>query len=124
VVTLTEAQDGVRLNASDPTARKPCPSSIRSTAATGTRCASSRSETAYWLTLGECLALHDMMLSHYGGIAGVRDMHLLQSALARPQQLPIGCARARARGGSRTNPRTRRDRRVTTIRALPSARTA
>ena len=28
-----------------------------------------------------------MMLSHYGGIAGVRDENLLESALARPQQL-------------------------------------
>ena len=26
-----------------------------------------------WLTREECLALHDMMLSQYGGIAGVRD---------------------------------------------------
>jgi len=41
----------------------------------------------YWLTREECLALHDMMLSHYGGMAGVRDEHLLESALARPQQL-------------------------------------
>ncbi|WP_395740834.1 type II toxin-antitoxin system death-on-curing family toxin [Prosthecobacter sp.] len=41
----------------------------------------------YWLTRDECLALHDMMLSYYGGIAGVRDEHLLESALARPQQL-------------------------------------
>ncbi|MEO5596553.1 MAG: type II toxin-antitoxin system death-on-curing family toxin, partial [Lysobacteraceae bacterium] len=41
----------------------------------------------YWLTREECLALHDMMMSHYGGIAGVRDQHLLDSALARPQQL-------------------------------------
>lgn len=41
----------------------------------------------YWLTREECLTLHDMMLSHYGGIAGVRDEHLLESALARPQQL-------------------------------------
>lgn len=40
-----------------------------------------------WLTREECLALHDMMLSHYGGIAGVRDENLLESALARPQQL-------------------------------------
>lgn len=28
-----------------------------------------------------------MLLSHYGGIAGVRDDNLLASALARPQQL-------------------------------------
>jgi death-on-curing protein len=26
------------------------------------------------------------MLSHYGGLAGLRDDHLLQSALARPRQ--------------------------------------
>lgn len=39
-----------------------------------------------WLTREECLALHDMMLSHYGGIAGVRDENLLESALAKPQQ--------------------------------------
>ena len=41
----------------------------------------------YWLTREECLALHDMMLSHYGGIAGVRDENMLESALARAQQL-------------------------------------
>ena len=41
----------------------------------------------YWLTREECLALHDMMLSHYGGIAGLRDESLLESALARPRQL-------------------------------------
>ncbi len=41
----------------------------------------------YWLTREECLALHDMMLSDYGGIAGVRDENLLESALARPQQI-------------------------------------
>jgi len=40
----------------------------------------------YWVTREECLALHDMMLSLYGGIAGVRDEHLLDSALARPRQ--------------------------------------
>jgi death-on-curing protein len=41
----------------------------------------------YWLTRDECLALHDMMLSSYGGISGVRDENMLESALARPQQL-------------------------------------
>lgn len=41
----------------------------------------------YWLTAAECLALHDMMLSQYGGIAGVRDENLLESALAKPRQL-------------------------------------
>ncbi len=41
----------------------------------------------YWLTLEECLALHDMMLSQYGGLAGLRDEGLLRSALAKPKQL-------------------------------------
>jgi death-on-curing protein len=41
----------------------------------------------YWLTRGECLALHDMMLAQYGGCPGIRDEGLLESALARPQQL-------------------------------------
>ena len=41
----------------------------------------------HWLTREECLALHEFMLSEYGGITGVRDEHLLESALARPQQL-------------------------------------
>jgi death-on-curing protein len=41
----------------------------------------------YWLTREECLTLHDMMLSHYGGIAGVRDENMLESALSRAQQL-------------------------------------
>jgi death-on-curing protein len=33
------------------------------------------------------MGLHTMMLSEYGGGAGLRDEHLLESALARPQQL-------------------------------------
>jgi len=41
----------------------------------------------HWLTREECLALHEFMLSEYGGITGVRDEHLRDSALARPQQL-------------------------------------
>ncbi len=41
----------------------------------------------YWLTREECLTLHDLMLSHYGGMAGVRDENMLESALAKPQQL-------------------------------------
>jgi death-on-curing protein len=41
----------------------------------------------YWLTRCECLLLHDMMLDQYGGCTGIRDEGLLESALARPQQL-------------------------------------
>lgn len=40
----------------------------------------------YWFTREECLALHDLILSQYGGIVGVRDENLLESALARPRQ--------------------------------------
>lgn len=39
-----------------------------------------------WLNREVALALHDMLLSQYGGCAGVRDQGLLDSALARPQQ--------------------------------------
>jgi death-on-curing protein len=41
----------------------------------------------YWLTREECLALHEMMLSEYGGSEGLRDEHMLESALAKPRQL-------------------------------------
>jgi death-on-curing protein len=41
----------------------------------------------YWLTREECLALHEMMVSQYGGNEGLRDDNLLESALAKPRQL-------------------------------------
>lgn len=41
----------------------------------------------YWLSKDECLALHDLMLADYGGAAGIRNVGLLESALARAQQL-------------------------------------
>lgn len=41
----------------------------------------------YWLSREECLALHEMMLSQYGGGEGLRDDNLLESALAKPLQL-------------------------------------
>ena len=41
----------------------------------------------YWLSREECLALHEMMLSQYGGSEGLRDDNMLESALAKPQQL-------------------------------------
>jgi death on curing protein len=40
-----------------------------------------------WIGVEECLALHDLLLSQYGGCAGLRDRGLLDSALARPEQL-------------------------------------
>ena len=39
-----------------------------------------------WIDERDALALHDRLLALHGGAAGVRDIILLQSALARPQQ--------------------------------------
>lgn len=39
-----------------------------------------------WIERTLILAIHDRQLSEHGGIGGVRDDSLLQSALARPQQ--------------------------------------
>jgi death on curing protein len=40
-----------------------------------------------WITREECLAIHEMMLAHHGGLAGVRDEGLLESALSKPKNL-------------------------------------
>lgn len=40
-----------------------------------------------WIRRVTTLALHDRQLAEHGGSAGVRDEALLESALARPQQL-------------------------------------
>ena len=40
-----------------------------------------------WLPSGLVLAIHERQLAEHGGQAGTRDIHLLESALARPQQL-------------------------------------
>ena len=40
-----------------------------------------------WIDERDALALHDRLLALEGGAAGMRDRGLLQSALARPQQL-------------------------------------
>jgi len=42
---------------------------------------------AIWIEKRFALAIHDRQLSEHGGIPGVRDEGLLDSALARPQQL-------------------------------------
>ena len=41
----------------------------------------------HWFSREECLALHDLMLADYGGLSGVRDDNMLESALAKPRQL-------------------------------------
>jgi death-on-curing protein len=40
-----------------------------------------------WLNKELVLAIHDRQLAEHGGSSGVRDHGLLESALARPQQL-------------------------------------
>lgn len=40
-----------------------------------------------WLNRQDCLAIHEMMLAQHGGLAGVRDEGLLESALHKPQNL-------------------------------------
>jgi death on curing protein len=40
-----------------------------------------------WLDRADCLAIHETMLAQYGGLAGVRDDNMLESAIARPHHL-------------------------------------
>jgi len=40
-----------------------------------------------WLDRRDCLAIHDTMLAQHGGLAGVRDENMLESALAKPRNL-------------------------------------
>ncbi len=40
-----------------------------------------------WLETETILAIHDQLVAEHGGAPGVRDMGLLESALARPMQL-------------------------------------
>jgi death on curing protein len=42
-----------------------------------------------WITLELARAIHERQLAEHGGGSGVRDAGLLQSALARPQQLLV-----------------------------------
>ncbi len=44
-------------------------------------------KTPRWVALAEALLLHDMQLVAFGGAPGVRDLALLESALARPQNV-------------------------------------
>jgi death on curing protein len=40
-----------------------------------------------WILVQDCLAFHGQLLERFGGLEGVRDLGLLESALARPQNL-------------------------------------
>lgn len=43
--------------------------------------------TPFWITREAAIAFHERQLSEHGGGIGVRDMGLLESALAKPQNL-------------------------------------
>ena len=43
--------------------------------------------TPTWLTQAAITAIHQELLARFGGLSGVRDEGLLQSALARPEHL-------------------------------------
>lgn len=40
-----------------------------------------------WIDLEDCISFHEHLLARFGGLSGLRDQGLLESALARPQQL-------------------------------------
>jgi death on curing protein len=40
-----------------------------------------------WIKENSVLAIHEEQIAEHGGLAGIRDLALLQSALARPQNL-------------------------------------
>jgi death on curing protein len=40
-----------------------------------------------WVTKPVVLAIHDEQIAEHGGLGGLRDVAVLESALARPQQL-------------------------------------
>jgi death-on-curing protein len=40
-----------------------------------------------WLTIAEVLAIHDEQIADHGGSDGVRDINVIESAIARPRQL-------------------------------------
>jgi death-on-curing protein len=40
-----------------------------------------------WLTIADVLAIHDQQIAEHGGADSVRDMNVIESAIARPRQL-------------------------------------
>jgi death-on-curing protein len=40
-----------------------------------------------WIAQADVLMIHDLQLAEHGGATGLRDQGLLESALARPQQI-------------------------------------
>jgi death on curing protein len=40
-----------------------------------------------WLTIADVLAIHDEQIAEHGGLDGVRDLNVIESAVARPRHL-------------------------------------
>ncbi len=40
-----------------------------------------------WISIGDALAFHEVLIAAYGGLAGVRDQGLVEAALARAQHV-------------------------------------
>ena len=40
-----------------------------------------------WLDRVDCMAIHEALLDQHGGLAGVRDENMLESALGKPRNL-------------------------------------
>jgi death on curing protein len=40
-----------------------------------------------WLTIADVLAIHDEQIAEHGGLDGVRDLNVIDSAIARPRHL-------------------------------------
>jgi death on curing protein len=64
-----------------------------------------------WLDVRDALTIHDRQIAEHGGITGVRDPKLLESALARPvnrwaygEDSPAALAAAYAFGVARNHP--------------------
>ena len=78
-----------------------------------------------WVRDDVVLALHDEQLAEHGGAAGIRDLGLLQSALARPENLAAygapdaaALAAAYAFGIARNHPFTDGNKRTAAVTAL------
>jgi death-on-curing protein len=65
-----------------------------------------------WISKDEVVAIHRKQIERYGGLSGIRDEGLLESAIARPRNLfayenvdnPIALAAAYAFGLARNHP--------------------
>ena len=81
-----------------------------------------------WIDVDDCLSFHQTMLERFGGLAGLRDEGLLESAQNRPRQM-FACGQpslfemaAAYAGGIVRRSRTGRQARVQTkVRPLSKA---